>query len=312
MQEPVSWLEISLVVDGEMAEAVAEVLARFVPNGVVVETTRIEPQLEGEGIPAGPLRVCGYLRMDPGYEDVRRRLEESLWYLGRIRPLPEPRFRIVEQQDWSQAWKSSYRPISVGQRLLIQPAWLESVPGDRAVIRIDPGMAFGTGTHPTTQLCLEFVERFVQPDRAVIDVGCGSGILSIAALKLGASHALGVDIDPQALEAARTNALENGVQDRLELGVGSLEAILQGEFSVRQASLVLANILAPVIARLIEAGLVKLLAPGGVLVLSGILDVQLDGGEGHIALLPLLERHNLKVLEQRQVDDWIALAVTGQ
>ncbi len=119
-------------------------------------------------------------------------------------------------------------------------------------------MAFGTGTHPTTQLCLEMIDKVMgdcegnPPGLDVIDLGCGTAILAIAAIKLGASHALGVDIDPEAIQAAQENAQHNGVQDRLELGLGSLSEILSGAFSIRQASLVLANILAPVIIRLLD------------------------------------------------------------
>ena len=153
-----SWLEVSLTVDGEMAEAVAEVLARFIPNGVAIESTAIYADPEDEGYPIGPLRVCGYLPVDDRLEETRHKVEEALWYLGRISPLPAPQFRTVQEQDWAEAWKQHYHPIAIGQRLIIVPAWLESPDPARIPIRMDPGMAFGTGTHPTTQLCLELAE----------------------------------------------------------------------------------------------------------------------------------------------------------
>ncbi|MGE5223236.1 MAG: 50S ribosomal protein L11 methyltransferase, partial [Omnitrophica WOR_2 bacterium] len=172
-----SWLEISLLVDGEMAEAVAEVFTRFVPNGVAIESTSIAPDPEGEGHMQGPLRVCGYLPVNDRLEETRQRLEEALWYLGRIRSLPAPQYTQVQENDWAEAWKKHYHPLPIGQKLIVVPVWLESPSRERIPIRMDPGMAFGTGTHPTTQLCLEIVEERIRPGDTVIDVGCGSGIL---------------------------------------------------------------------------------------------------------------------------------------
>ncbi len=305
-----SWVEVSLIVDGELAEATAEVLARFAPDGVVIESTAVTAEADdSEGRAVGPLRVSGYLPADERLEETRQRLQEALWYLGRIRPLPEAQFRPIQRTNWAEAWKEHYRPISIGRRLMIVPAWLEVETQERLPIRIDPGMAFGTGTHPTTQLCLELIEEILQPDyvreqdRDVIDVGCGTAILSIAALKLGARRALGVDIDPDAIQAARENAQTNGVAERLELGQGSLAEIRAGKFSLRRAPLVLANILAPVLRRLLDEGLETILAPGGYLILSGILEEQ--AGE----VLAAAQRHPLRLAEQRQSGDWVALCL---
>lgn len=198
-----TWMEVSLTVDGELAEAVAEVMARYIPDGVAIESTAIIPDLEGEGQPGGPLRVCGYLPIDERLEETRRRLEEGLWYLGRIRPLPAAEYKPIQEINWVEAWKQHYQPIPIGRRLIIVPAWIELPTQERIPIRIDPGMAFGTGTHPTTQLCLELLEEYLRPGEAIIDMGCGSCILAIAAIKLGASQALGVDIDLQAIPNAR-------------------------------------------------------------------------------------------------------------
>jgi ribosomal protein L11 methyltransferase len=314
-----NWLEVSLTVSGELAEAVADVLARFAPNGVTTEQAVRFKDAEDEGTPAGPIIVRAYLPADEKLDEARQKLEESLYYLGMIQPLPVPVFTPVPDQDWMEAWKVNYRPIPIGKRLIIVPAWLESPDETRIPIKIDPGMAFGTGTHPTTQLCLEFIEEMidrgprtvdgqssstVHRPSSVIDIGCGSGILSIAALKLGADFALGVDIEDAAVKASRENAQANGVpDDKFALGVGSVAEVLAGRFGVREAPLVLANILAPVLVRLFDGGLADLAASGGALVLSGILQEQAD------SVIAAARGKGLELVEQKQMGDWVALLV---
>ena len=156
-----------------MAEAVSEVLARFIPNGVAIESTAVSANNRRFGRPRRrPLRVYGFLRInDPDrrpaetqqHETIRQKIEEALWYLGRIRPLPPLQFRVVQENDWAEAWKQHYHPILIGKKLVIVPAWLANPTPERVEIRMDPGMAFGTGTHPTTQLCLEYVEEVLIP-----------------------------------------------------------------------------------------------------------------------------------------------------
>jgi ribosomal protein L11 methyltransferase len=280
------------------------VLTRFAPGGVAIESTQIYADVEDEGHAVGPLRVCAYLPHDPALEQTRQKLEEALWYLGRIQPLPAAQFQWVRETDWAEAWKQHYHPIAIGKRLVIVPAWLESPYPERVAVCMDPGMAFGTGTHPTTQLCLELLADNLQAGTlpCMIDVGCGSGILAIAALKLGVERALGVDIDPPAVKVTGENAALNGVAERLEVGPGSVREILAGNFSVRQAPLVVANILAPVILRLFEAGLSGLLTSGGTLILSGILTEQ--AGEVESAA----RHHGLRILSRHQEGDWVAIA----
>ena len=194
-----NWLEVSLTVDGELAESVADVLARFAPNGVMTEQGVKFNNDEDEGTATGPITVRAYLEVNNQLEETRQKLEESLFYLGMIRPVPTPTYKQIADQNWMEAWKQHYKPILIGERLLILPAWLQNPEPKRIPIKIDPGMAFGTGTHPTTQLCLELMENVNLRGLKdlgglnVIDVGCGSGILSIAALKLGANKVLGVD-----------------------------------------------------------------------------------------------------------------------
>ncbi len=303
MDNQPAWLEVSMTVDGELAEAVAEVLSRFTSNGVVVESGVRYDDAEDVGTPFGPVKVYGYLPMDDQLEERRQRLNEALYFLGTIQALPEPAFRTVVDEDWMAAWKKHYHPIPVGKRLLVLPAWLENPMPDRIDVRIDPSMAFGTGTHPSTQLCMELIEDHMQPGQRVIDVGCGSGILSIAAIKLGAQHALGVDIDSMAVRSTRENAVRNGVSEQIETGMGSVGEVLKGDFSLKQAPLVLANILAPVIIRLFDDGLADLIEPGGRIILAGILAEQED------AVKTAAAAKGLRHVETRNINDWIAMAL---
>ena len=302
------WLEVSLIVDGEMAEAVAEVLRRYLPDGVAIESTAVVAGPADEnGHAVGPLRVCGYIPADKSLEDTRQKIEQGLWYLGRISTLPTPEFRLIREVNWMEAWKEHYHPIPIGRRLLILPAWIEP-PDDHSIhIRIEVGMAFGTGTHPTTQLCLALAEDYFTTlvstkGVRVIDIGCGSGILSIAGIKLGAEKALGVDIDPEAVRASSENALLNGVNQQIEWEVGSVKDVVEAKFSFRRAQLIFANILAPVLVQLLDQGMGELVLPEGCLILSGILAEQSQDVQMALA------EHGFKRLEKRQQGDWVALA----
>ena len=299
-EPPASWLRISLEVAPELAEAVSEVLARYIPGGIVIESTAIEADVE-EGRAVGPLRVSGYIPVDVSLEDTKANIEQSLRYLALIQPIPEPNYETIHEQNWMEAWKKHYKPLPVGDHLLILPAWMDVETGGRIPIRIEPGMAFGTGVHPTTQLSLQLLERNVQPGSSVIDVGCGSAILAIAAAKLGAAPVVAVDIDAQALDNARHNADLNHVD--IEISQGSVSEMLAGHFRLQQADVVVANILAPILIQLLDAGLSDLVKLGGVLILSGILGEQ----EGEIKTA--LGKKRLQIIEERQIEDWLGLAI---
>jgi ribosomal protein L11 methyltransferase len=314
-----NWLEVSLTVDGELAESVADVLARFAPNGVMTEQGVRFVDDEDEGTATGPITVRAYLEVNDQLEEMRQKIEESLYYLGMITPVPPPAYKQIADQNWMEAWKQHYKPILIGERLLILPAWLESPDPKRIPIKIDPGMAFGTGTHPTTQLCLELMELSFddrpqtaddekssivrRPPSTVIDVGCGSGILSIAALKLGASKVLGVDIDIESVRNSRENADVNEVGEELLLGQGSVTEVLAGQFEFKSAPLVVANILAPVLIRLFDVGLADLIESDGEIILSGILDHQAE------SVIEAGQAKGLKRGEIRQMKDWVAISM---
>jgi ribosomal protein L11 methyltransferase len=301
-----SWLEVSLTVNGELAEAVADVLARFAYSGVMMEQAVKYTDEEDAGTPTGPITVRAYLEMNDQVEETRQKLEESLYYLGRIQPLPPASYKQIADQNWMEAWKQHYKPILIGKRLVILPAWMDSPDPNRVAIKIDPGMAFGTGTHPTTQLCLELMEKefATRHPSPVIDMGCGSGILCIAAIKLGAKSALGVDIDAGSILNARENANANRVGEKLILEVGSVQDILDGKYAFRKAPLVMANILAPVIVRLFAAGLAELMETAGAIILSGILQEQEQ------SVLEAAAAKGLKMNQRKQIGDWVALTMT--
>lgn len=297
------WLQVAITLESELAEPVADLLSRLAPGGVAVESAQFEDE-RGEAHPVGPVTVRAFLPSDSTLEDRRRRLEEGLWHLGQIRPLPEPTYSLLEEVDWSEAWKAHYQPIPVGRRLLILPAWLPNLPGERLPVILDPGMAFGTGTHPSTQLILTSLEDHLVSGEAVADLGCGSGILSIAAVVLGAGSALAIDIDPEAVALSRQNAARNGVEGRVRVERGSLELLRRpGLAPAGGFPLVLANILASTLTDMLHQGLAETVRSGGRLMLSGILETQAGALQG------LCEQRGLRLIETRSQEDWRALVL---
>ncbi len=298
----ISWVEVSFSVNGELAEVIAETISRYVSNGVVVESGVDYKNGYDPGTPKDEVRVYGYIPVDDELEDTKQRINEAVWHLSQIQPIPEPAYRTIEDQDWMESWKKNYHPIPVGERLIIVPAWLESPDPGRVAVKIDPGMAFGTGTHPTTQLCLEMIDRYIEPGKPIIDVGCGSGILSIAALKLGASHALCVDVEKASVISTRKNALNNLVNEKIETGLGSVQEIRENKFTLHRAPVVAVNIIAPIILQLFAAGLAELVEKPGKLLLSGILEGQ------SAEIEETAQKNGLNLIDKLQQEDWISLA----
>ncbi|MCK5634887.1 MAG: 50S ribosomal protein L11 methyltransferase, partial [Anaerolineales bacterium] len=217
-----SWLELSLTLSGELAEAVTEVLSRYALGGVALEMAA-----DNKGVlsAAADVFVRAYIPIDGQEDEQRRRIEEGLWHLSQIQPLPEPEFQILDKADWQTSWQKHFQPIPIGKRLLIIPPWITIEESKRKVIALEPGMAFGTGLHPSTRLCLEAIEDILQPGDNILDVGCGTGILSIASVLLGANHVLAVDTDDIAVQATRENAERNRVAEHIQVESGSLEQV---------------------------------------------------------------------------------------
>jgi ribosomal protein L11 methyltransferase len=283
------WLEASITVDNEAAEAVAEVLSRYAHRGVVIEAGP-------DGGNASTVTVRAYLPADGWAQANRRHIEEALWHLRQIWPISAPVFRSVAEDDWTEAWKRQLRVLHIGQRIVIRPSWLDYTPApDDVVIQLDPGMAFGTGLHPTTQLCLEALEMLIQPGMDVLDIGTGSGILAIAAAKLGARRVIAVDSDPTAVKTARENVAVNGAQEIVSVLDGSPDDVV-GDYDA-----VTVNILARVIVEMVQHGLPARVRPGGKIIAAGILIDQ----ESDVAAA--MEQQGITLIERRQRDDWVCL-----
>jgi ribosomal protein L11 methyltransferase len=305
-----AWLELSVEVDVEAVEAVSEILGRVASGGVSVEPAF---ELVDDGLGARidasrPSIIRAYVAArDPAAAE--RATAEATTALGHLqafglRPIGSLTTRIVHEADWASAWKAHFPVLRVGRRLVVRPTWRRhrAAPDD-VVVALDPGMAFGTGLHPTTRLCLAALDDRSADGRVdgarVLDVGCGSGILAIAAAKLGARSVLGVDTDPIAVEATTANARRNRLTRRVTARVGSLPTD-QGPFD-----LVLANLIASLLVRL-AGGLREELRPGGLLLASGIfVDREPDVRAAFDAV-------GIKMIRRSAEGDWIALeAVRG-
>jgi ribosomal protein L11 methyltransferase len=302
---PGAWLELAIEADVEAIEAVSEILGRVATGGTTVEPAfeLVEEGLGARVDPSRPATVRGYVpaREPAGAEVAAASVAEALGHLQAfgLRAIGELRTRIVHEEDWAHAWKAHFPVLRVGTRLVVRPTWRTHRPRrDDVVIAMDPGMAFGTGLHPTTRLCLGAIDdlggRGALDGRRVLDVGCGSGILAIAALAFGAREAVGVDTDPIAIEATVANARRNGFADRIDAREGSLPTG-QAPFD-----LVLANLIAGVLVPLAPA-LHGELAPGGMLLASGIFIDREDEVRGAV------EAAGLVVVDRSVEGDWVGL-----
>src|SRR6266568_197329 len=245
------WLELTVQAHPEAVESVSELLSRYTPGGVAIE----EPfELLDEGqeyrvLKGQPVQIHAYLPIDGKEEEARQRVAEGLWHLASLGPqfVGELQTRVVNEEDWANAWKDYYHVTHIGRRLVIRPSWREYTPKDNEVVlELDPGMAFGTGLHPTTRLCLEQIEQRTRPGIRVLDVGTGSGILALAAAKLGAASVYSIDNSSVAVESATANAAVNKLSDKITVILGTLDEVEAARMA-DQYDMVLVNILAHII-----------------------------------------------------------------
>jgi ribosomal protein L11 methyltransferase len=294
------WLELSVEADVEAVEAVSEIFGR-VAAGTAVQPTRLirDPadELAAREDLVAPFVVTAHVANGPDADAAVDATERALWHLQAfgLRPVGPLQVRAVDDADWTDAWKRHYVPQRIG-RVVIVPSWVShEAASDDAVVILDPGMAFGTGLHPTTRACLDLLQQVSPMPARVLDVGCGSGVLALAALRLGAESAVGYDTDPLAVDAARANAERNGQGGRFEVRPGSLPDGAQERFP-----LVLANLVAALLVDLAPR-LAAHLARAGVLVAGGII----AGRAGEV--VQAFEAAGLTVTDTRDDGEWVAL-----
>jgi ribosomal protein L11 methyltransferase len=294
------WLELSVEADVEAVEAVSEVLGR-VGGGTAVQPTRLiqDPtdELAAREDPTAPFVVTAHIADGASAGAAVESTERALWHLQAfgLRPVGPLRVRTVDDADWTDAWKAHYVAQRIG-RVVIVPSWVdEPLREDEVAVTLDPGMAFGTGLHPTTRGCLWLLQEVNPMPATVLDVGCGSGILSLAALRLGAARAVGLDADPLAVSAAVENAERNGVADRFEARAGSVDPR-----PAQAYPLVLANLVAAVLVDLAPA-LAGHLTPGGILIASGIIEPRAD------EVIEAVRATGLRPVQRRDDGEWVSL-----
>ncbi len=300
------WLELTVQAHPEAIESVSELLSQHTSGGVAIEEP-IELFDEGQEyrvVMGKPVLVHAYLPIDGKEEEARQKIAEGLWHFSSLGShfVGELTTRTVNEEDWANAWKDYFHVTHIGQRLVIRPSWRDYAPTpDEVVLTLDPGMAFGTGLHPTTRMCLEQVEQRVHTGMKVLDVGTGSGILAIAAAKLGAESVYAIDNSSVAVESTLANAEMNNLQDRIQVVLGVLD---DGEATrmAGQYDFVIANIIAHVIGS-IASQLAQVVSATGLLVVSGIIEARRHDAED-----PLLAA-GLELVEQVMIDDWMALVL---
>jgi ribosomal protein L11 methyltransferase len=295
------WLELTVEADVEAIEPISEIFGRL-GRGAAVRPTRLlrEPgdELAAREDTASPYLVTAHIPDDASAAAAVDATERALWHLQAfgLRPVGSLQVTAVDDAEWLDGWKATYAPQRIG-RVLIVPSWLDEPIADGEVaVRLDPGMAFGTGLHPTTRGCLTLLQELGPMPSRLLDVGCGSGVLALAALRLGAGHAVCLDTDPIAIEATQANAAANGLGDRVEVRLGTLPSRPREA----PAPLVLANLVAAILVELAHA-LAAHVEPGGTLLASGIIEPRVGEVTDALAAAGFVERSRL------QDGEWISL-----
>lgn len=305
------WIEVSIKTTTEAVEAVANILYDAGVAGVAIEDPNdfkfeenselIWDYVDESILPTdfeGAI-VKGYLPASPDLTDKVELIKELVSVLpqyGLDIGLGEVTTIEVSEEDWSTAWKQYYKPTRIGKRLVVKPTWEAYTPqGDELVIEMDPGMAFGTGTHETTAMCMEALEEIIVPQDIVYDIGCGSGILSITAAKLGAKEVIAIDMDPVAVEVSEKNIQENGVDSLVKVKQGNLTDTLEGK-----ATVIVANIIADVIM-LLAKELHPFIEKNGTFIASGIILEKVD------AVNEVLEAEGFEVVKVNRLGEWAAI-----
>lgn len=299
------WYQLSVDVDNEAVEAVTELFGRYgFNNGVAIEEPYVQDQ-DGDNVGIDvdrPFTVHTYVPEEDFNPAIIEDLRQALYFLGQLRGVSDVRVSNLQEQDWANAWKEHFQVHRIGNRVVIRPPWREYEPqDDDVVIVLDPGMAFGTGLHPSTRLSMLGTEDVVKPGDTVLDVGTGSGILAFAAAKLGADKVDTVDVESVAVKATADNADLNGLSEKIAVEHGSVG---EGEpFWGQQYDVVLANIISRILIELSEA-IVAHTKPGGKMVLAGIIESREQD------VIDAFEAAGATVINRRFAEDWVSLVLT--
>ena len=302
-----NWTEIKIKVKTEYTERAAAIANMSVPYGIYIEdySDLVEQAWEIAHI---DLIEQELLERDKNFSVIHIYVSEednaveATEYIKELLASADIPFEVlceqVDDSSWADGWKKFFKCTEIGEKLVIRPSWEEyENKGDRKVLSIDPGAAFGTGTHATTSLCLQILERYVTESATVLDIGCGSGILSIASVLLGAKSAVGVDIDAQSVKVAKENAKINGAEDKTEYIVGDLADKVSGKYSI-----ICANIVADVIIKLLE-NVADYMEKDAILVTSGIIDLREND------VLDAFSRFGFSIVERQTKDNWCAFVL---
>jgi ribosomal protein L11 methyltransferase len=295
------WIELAVQADNEAVEAVTEIFSRYGYGGGVAIDEPFDQEKDGDNLQIAidrPFTVRTYVPDDEGAREKIEALERALWHLGQMRYVGPLTIAAREEEDWANAWKEHFYVHRVGEHTVIRPPWREYTrqEGD-IIINLDPGMAFGTGLHPSTQLCLIALEERMRPGMRVLDVGVGSGVLTIAAARHGAAAIDALDVESVAVRATRDNIARNELTTPIRVAVGTVEET--EEFAGRY-DLVVANIIARIIIDLARP-LIGACVPGGRLITSGIIVDRADEVRAALAAA------GLTAIEQHQMGDWVCI-----
>ncbi len=293
------WLELTVDADYEAVESIVELFSRYGYQGGVSIAEPFTQDPDGDNLAVDitkPFTISTFVMASGFGPEVKEEIEQALWFLGSMRPISPMRITSHRETDWEEAWKQHFIPVQASSRIMIRPPWHELGAGNVSlVVTLDPGMAFGTGTHPTTRLCLQLLEELPLADQKVLDAGTGTGVLAIAAMLLGAESVVATDIDPVAVRQSRENVVLNDLEHAIVVHEDAMAQPPEGG----PFGIVIANIISRILVE-IHPSLIASMAPEATLLLSGIIEDKEAG------VVNCYEAAGLRRIRREQMGDWIA------